>query len=113
MRLALGILGLVLYALFEVAGSYLTSPLWRAVLFVLSLVPVTLMAFLFVDRLSELKDSKKFASFVTLLIVLTLMGSIYHGTASKETVAGLLLFALLVWALVPLNRETALKPNDG
>ncbi len=104
MRLARGILGLVLYAILEVAGSYLTSPLWRAVLFVLSLVPVTLMAFLFVDHFSELKDSKKFASFVTLLIVLALIGSFYHGTSTKENVTGLLLFAILVWALVPLSR---------
>ncbi len=99
----LGVAGLFLYALFEVAGSYLTNPLWRAVLFVLSLVPVTMMAFLFVDHLSEFKDSKKFASFVTLLIILTLIGSAYHGTASKENVTGLLLFALFVWALVPLS----------
>ncbi|WP_297071263.1 hypothetical protein [Thermococcus sp.] len=105
MRLALGILGLVLYAVLEVAGSYLNSPLLRAVLFVLSIIPVTLMAFLFVDHLSELKDSKKFASFVTLLIILTIIGSLYHGTASKETVTGLLLFALFVWALTPLSKK--------
>ena len=105
MRPALGLLGLVLYVLFEVAGSYLTSPLWRAVLFILSIVPVTLMAFLFVDHLGELKDSKKFASFVTFLIVLTIVGSIYHGTASKENITGLLLFTLFVWALIPLSRR--------
>ncbi|WP_297476539.1 hypothetical protein [Thermococcus sp.] len=105
MRPALGILGLVLYAILEVAGSYLTSPLWRAVLFILSIIPVTLMAFLFVDHLNELKDSKKFASFVTFLIFLTLIGSLYHGTASKENITGLLLFALFVWALIPLSRR--------
>jgi len=104
-RPALGVSGLVLYAILEVAGSYLTTPLWRAVLFILSIVPVTLMAFLFVDHLGELKDSRKFASFVTLLIVLTIVGSIYHGTASKESVTGLLLFALLVWALTPLGKK--------
>ena len=105
MRLALGVSGLVLYAILEVAGSYLTTPLWRAVLFILSIVPVTLMAFLFVDHLGELKDSKKFASFVTFLIVLTIVGSIYHGTASKENITGLLLFTLFVWALIPLSRR--------
>ena len=69
----------------------------------LSIVPVTLMAFLFFDRLSELKDSKKFASFVTFLIILSIIGSIYHGIASKENLTGLLLFALFVWALIPLS----------
>ncbi|WP_297478811.1 hypothetical protein [Thermococcus sp.] len=105
MRLALGILGLVLYAVLEVAGSYLNSPLWKVILLILSIIPVTLMAFLFVDHLSELKDSKKFASFVTFLIVLALVGSFYHGTASKENVTGLLLFTLFVWALIPLSRR--------
>ncbi|WP_297509432.1 hypothetical protein [Thermococcus sp.] len=104
MRLAFGILGLVLYALLGVAGSYLNSPLWRTVLFILSIIPVTLMTFLFVDNLNELKDAKKFASFVTLLIFLTLIGSLYHGTATKENLTELLLFGFFVWILIPLSK---------
>jgi len=113
MRAILGILGLGLYLLLLTIANYSTNSLLQAALFIAGVIPVTLMAFLFVDHLSQLKDSKKFASFITLLIVLTLIGSTCHGTASKGTVIGLLLFALFVWALVPLSKKTALKPNDG
>ena len=105
MRLPLGITGVLLYVLFYILQSHLNSPILRSILFILSIIPVTLMAFLFVDNLNELKDAKKFASFVTLLIIMTLIGSAYNRAASKETIVELVLFALFVWALGFLSRR--------
>lgn len=99
MRLLLGITGVLLYVLFYILQSNLNSPILRSILFILSIIPVTLMAFLFVDNINELKDVKKFASFVTLLIIMTFIGFAYQRTTSKETIVELVLFAIFAWAL--------------
>ena len=105
MRLLLGITGILLYVLFYILQFHLNSPILRDILFVLSIIPVTLMAFLFVDDLSELKDAKKFASFVTLIVIMILIGSTYRKTASKEIILETVFFALFVWALSFLSRK--------
>ena len=99
MRAILGLLGLGLYLLLMTVTNYSTNSLFQAVLFIAGVVPVTLMAFLFVDDLNELKEPKKFASFVTFLIVLVLIGSLYRGTASLKTILKLILFAVFVWLI--------------
>jgi len=99
MRRSLGIAGVVLYFLFGFLRYYLNNPLWRGVLFMLSIIPVTLIAFLFVDTLKELKETKKFASFVTFLMVLVVIGSLCHRTASSTAIVGLVLFVVFAWVI--------------
>lgn len=102
MRLKLGILGLVLFGVIMVLEKQLNMPPTpeKTLLFLLlSLVPITLIPYLFVDELGEMKEPKTSAKVLTAILFLGLLGAVYNGNLNSSFILSWALLLFIIWLL--------------
>ena len=102
MRLKFGVLGLALFGVVTILWKQFNTPSTsgRTLLFLLlSLLPITLIPYLFVDELGEMKNPKKLALVLTVVLILGLLSAAYNGNLNSNFVLTWALLLGIVWLL--------------
>lgn len=114
MRLKLGILGLLLFGVITVLWKQFNNPPTpgRTLIFLLlSLIPVTLLPYLFVDNLDEMKEPKTSAKVLTLILFLGLFSVVYDGNLNVNFIIQWILLLGIIWLLTV--GKTPIKGKSG
>ncbi|WP_457752508.1 hypothetical protein [Thermococcus sp.] len=107
MRVKLGVLGLILFGVITVLWKQFNNPPTpgRTLIFLLlSLVPITLLPYLFVDNLEEMREPKTSANVLTLILFLGLFSAVYDGNLNVNFLTQWALLLGIIWLLTVRKR---------
>ena len=102
MRVKLGVLGLALFGIITVLWKQFNNPPTpgKTLLFLLlSLLPITLIPYLFVDKLEEMREPKTSAKVLTMILLLGLLSAAYNGNLNSNFILTWMLLLGVIWGL--------------
>jgi len=101
-RVKLGVLGLALFGIITVLWKQFNNPPTPAktlLFLLLSLLPITLIPYLFVDNLEEMREPKTSARVLTLILLLGLVSAAYNGNLNSSFVLAWMLLLGVIWGV--------------